>query len=140
MKRSRVRRQSPKARVWKELDALARHLVVVLRDRNTCQRCGNRWPVKQIQWAHILNRQAKSIQWTPWASLALCSGCHMWFDADRTRGRAWWAEKFPERAQRLAIWRATRSRPVSLGMEREWLRQEIERYQGGTGHVGPTGR
>ena len=52
-----VRRQE------KELDRLARQLIVEIRDKNTCQRCGATAANSQIQWSHIVTRAAKSIRW-----------------------------------------------------------------------------
>lgn len=98
-----------------------------IRDGNTCQRCGSHRSVSQIHWAHVQNRQAKSIQWAPWNSLALCAGCHFWFDGDNRKAarEEWWAVKWPERAQQLALWRSTRPKPINLELELLWLQKEL---------------
>jgi hypothetical protein len=112
-------------------------LVVDLRDGGICQRCGkSKFDGYRIEWCHVMSRSHKSIQWQPWNTLALCgpSGfqqtCHFWFDrGDRKAARLWWAEKWPERAQKLAIHRATDAAPINLSNERLWLEQEIARKE-----------
>ena len=95
--------------------------MVEIRDKSTCQRCGKTSAESQIHWAHVQNRQAKSIQWTPWNSLALCAGCHFWFDGDNRKAARdeWWAIKWPQRAAALEVWRSLRAKPVDLGLTRQ---------------------
>lgn len=78
-----MRHSAPRTVSDATLNKLCRQLVVVIRDKDTCQRCGATYAQRQIQWAHVHNRTAKSIQWQPWASLALCAECHMWADSNR---------------------------------------------------------
>ena len=156
MKRSSLTRSTPLSRgaplgrkkriraVSKKIDAdereakkLCRYLVVELRDQNTCQRCPNHTGIAKIDWAHVKNRGAKSLVVAPYASLALCAGCHFWFDGRKGsmarpgEGMLWWMQKFPERATQLAYWEHHRSRPkINYRVAVAWLKQEIQRYGG----------
>ena len=131
----KTRLRARKADPAKECKWLCRRLVVELRDQNTCQRCGASSERSQIHWAHVKNRGAKSLVCAPWASLALCAGCHFWFDAHKGSitnpgdGMKWWIEKFPERAVRLSFWNHQRNRPkINYSIEKLWLEQELAQY------------
>ena len=117
------------------LNQLCRRLVVVVRDRSICQRCGTR-PPNQIQWAHVLTRTQKWAQWDADFSMALCSGCHFWFDANKgnlmrpSTGLAWWMEKFPDRATRLMALYASKKRPkVDREALKLWLEAELKKRE-----------
>lgn len=120
-----------RARLERTLNDLCRRLVVEIRDRNRCQRCPNRIENAQIHWAHVESRQAKSIQWVEWNSLALCAGCHFWFDAHKgtvlrpSEAMIWWREKFPERALALDAWRQQRRPKVDRQLIRLYLEQQL---------------
>lgn len=134
MKRSGAvrRRRDP---VEKRLTALCRRLVVEIRDHDTCQRCGARRCDSQIHWAHVKAGRAKSLTWQPWASLALCAGCHFWYDGNGngkpgTESRLWWASKWPDRDFCLQAWERERRRPkFDAALTLAWLEREIERTE-----------
>jgi hypothetical protein len=109
----------------KQLDALARRLVM-LRDRDTCQKCGR---VEVIQWAHIHTRGVHSMRWEPDNSLALCKGCHYQGHLHPTEFSAWFTGRFPERAARLTLMRQT-PRKMDRKLMRLWLEQEANRMEG----------
>lgn len=110
----------------KELDGLCRRLVVEVRDRNVCQRCGARAESSQMHWSHVVTRGAKSIRWTEWNSKAMCAGCHMWWGSHPVDAGAWWRAKFPERAALLDAWRQQRRRPkVDRQLIRLYLLQQL---------------
>jgi hypothetical protein len=119
--------RSPKSRAHAQLNNLARLLIVELRDKSTSQLCGKTAEQSQIHWAHVVNRGAKSIQWREWASLALCAGCHIYFDGDNRKvaREEWWAVKWPARAILLRAWRASKPPKIDLEMERMYLEQAI---------------
>ena len=119
----------------RKAEELCRHLVVVLRDEETCQRCGAPSSRSQIHWAHVKNRGAKSLVCAPWASLALCAGCHFWFDAHKGslarpgEGMEWWMKAFPMRAVALRAWEHERRHPkVDYGLLCVFLQAEINRF------------
>jgi len=115
-----VRRQE------KELDRLARQLIVEIRDRNTCQRCGATAAKSKIDWSHVLTRAAKAVRWSEFNSKALCAGCHMWWGSHPIEAADWWRAKFPERALALQEWRHQRRRPrIDRGLIRLYLLQKI---------------
>ena len=122
-----------RARREKHLDALCRKLVVELRDRNTCQRCGTEKVREdaQIHWAHIFTRNHKRLRWNPDNSLALCAGCHLWMDREKRDGYLWFARKFPDRAMGLGLLRRDRSRKpkMDLATERLWLENAIREWE-----------
>jgi hypothetical protein len=114
------------------LKRLARYYVVVIRDKNTCQKCGHTIQTHKIEWCHVKNRNAPSLVCVPWNSLALCTGHHFWFDAHKgSIGRpaealAWWMEKFPDRAVSLQSWECeSRHRKFDLELERMYLEERI---------------
>lgn len=100
-----------------QLKKLCRYLVVELRDKDTCQRCGNTKAAgNQIHWAHVRAGRAETLQYQEWASMALCAGCHFFFDGrgngkPGTESRAWWAQKWPDRDLKLTAWEHQRNRP-----------------------------
>lgn len=111
-----------------QLDDLCRKLVVERRDQNTCQRCGAPKSRSQIHWCHVITRGAKSIQWTEWNSLALCAGCHFWFDGEHRKHarEGWWAGEWPDRALALQAWRQQRRRPkLDYALIRMYLMQQL---------------
>jgi len=118
------------------LTKLCRRLVVELRDNGICQRCQAHASQSQIHWAHVRAGRAATLTWAPWASLALCAGCHFWFDGNGngkpdTQSRRWWAEKFPDRDLLLRAWEQERSRKkFDPELTKHWLEQEIARYGG----------
>lgn len=113
----------------RELNHLCRRLVVELRDKSTCQRCGATAATHQIQWCHVLRRHWKSAQWTEWNSLALCSGCHVWFDGNR-KSWDWFAAKWPERALTIEAWEAqTKRKRVDLPLIKIYLEVEIAKLE-----------
>ena len=93
--------------------------VVFKRDGYACVRCGRACTetVKRadgttayhgLQWAHVHSRNARSLKFTPDNSLALCAGCHLWFDGKCApftppRPKEWWAARYPEREARLTL-------------------------------------
>ncbi len=115
---------------------LCRRLVVELRDRNTCQRCGRRHEVRAQEWAHVITRNAPSLICVEWNTMSLCgprinnASCHGWFDNNKEAGMAWWREKFPERALALDLWRHMRNRPrIDREAERLYLLAQIAVYE-----------
>lgn len=118
-------------RVEAVLDRLCRYLVVELRDRNTCQRCGATALTHKIDWSHVVTRGAKSIRWTEWNSKALCAGCHRWWGSHPLEASTWFREKFPERVILMEAWRQQRSRPkIDRGLVRLYLEAEIAKHGG----------
>jgi hypothetical protein len=116
----------------RELDALCRRLVVELRDRNTCQRCGKRAEQSKIDWSHVVTRGAKSIRWSEFNSKALCAGCHQWWGSHPLEAGRWLEEKWPQRALALAVWRHEKRRPkIDRGLIRLHLLQRIRELEGG---------
>lgn len=134
-----------------KLTALCRRLVVELRDKKQCQRCPNSghdlehrnrsglivFGPPQIHWAHVKAGRAESITYHPAMSMALCAGCHFWYDANGngkqgTESRRWWAAMFPDRDLKLRLWETDRNRakfdPVFTQL---YLEQEIRKYEGG---------
>jgi hypothetical protein len=136
VRRTRIRPVSKKRTSRAALVKLARRLVVELRDGNTCQRCGNiGGDCCKIDWAHVKAGRALSLTYAPWAALALCAGCHFFFDGNGngkpdTLSRRWWAEKFPDRDLLLRQWEQQRSRPkFDPDLTALWLRQEIAKLE-----------
>src|SRR5574341_1857418 len=126
----RLRAVSKKMVSLRALKKLAREVVVELRDQHQCQRCPNSGHDFQhrdrngkivagppeIHWAHVLAGRAKTLMLKPWAAMALCAGCHFWYDANGggamgSKSREWWASKFPEREILLRTWELDRRRP-----------------------------
>lgn len=129
-------KSSPKPSWYKTLTKLARRLVVELRDRNTCQRCGKTSQVSKIDWAHVKAGRSVHITWKPWAALALCAGCHNWYDANGngktdTSSRRWWAMKWPERELQMLAYEHSRGRQPKFvpAVEILWLEREIAREE-----------
>ena len=120
-----------RTRIEKHLDDLCRKLVVHLRDHGYCQRCGSSGKTRGVQWAHVFVRNYKRLRWNPDNSLALCAGCHAWFDHHKKDAWPWFAQEFPDRAQRLELLIATRGlRPkMDLAAEKAWLTQEIAKLE-----------
>lgn len=129
-----AKRSTKRDGIERKLTQLCRRLVVEVRDQHRCQRCGKGSP-SQIQWAHVKTRGAKSLVYVPWASLALCAGCHFWFDGNKGRfatpgpGLKWWQEKFPDRWIKLACWETGPRRPVDRNAELVWLRNELKKAE-----------
>jgi hypothetical protein len=122
-----------KWKIEKELEQLSKTIVLELRDKWTCQRCGRTRDQVQIQWSHVVTRAAKSIKFATWNLLALCggNGCHKWVDSHKTEAMAWWREKWPDRSIRLQAWMHERRRPpVSYDLIRFDLNDQIKNWRG----------
>jgi hypothetical protein len=120
-----------KKRLEKELDRLCRHLVVILRDKNTCQRCGNPGADGyKIDWSHVHTRRIRSLRWMPWNSKALCAGCHMWWGAYREQSREWFILKFPTRWAFLQAHLQQKHKAPDLVLTKKFLEAEISRSGG----------
>jgi 5-methylcytosine-specific restriction endonuclease McrA len=118
--------KSAQRRLERELDALTRRLVVELRDRNTCQRCGATAQTHKIDWSHVVTRGAKSVRWVEWNSKALCAGCHRWWASHPIEAADWWRAKWPERYVSLMAWRHDRKHPkINRTLIRLYLLQEV---------------
>lgn len=113
-------------RIEKDLDQLARELIVVIRDRNTCQRCGATAERSKIDWSHVVTRAAKSIRWVEWNSKALCAGCHKWWGSHPVDAGLWWTSKFPDRAILYGSWRRERRHKVNYELTRHYLIQALD--------------
>ena len=119
-------------RIEKHLDALCRRLVVEIRDRNTCQRCGATAARSKIDWSHVVTRGAKTARWAPWNSKALCAGCHQWWGSHPKQAWEWFEGRFPERALNVRAWEHERRRPkidhqlIRLFLESELTNSGIE--------------
>jgi hypothetical protein len=93
------------------LDKAARFEIVVERDREICQRCGQvqgAWDAEiqqpvRIQWAHVHTREYYVTRWEPDNSLALCSRCHVWFDNHKVLSYDWFMKNWPLRWQAIQI-------------------------------------
>lgn len=116
------------------LTELCRKLVVEIRDRNTCQKCGAIH--RKLEWAHVHRRNAKSLIYVPWNSLALCGpriyswSCHHWFDSNKSVSLEWWKNKFPSRALALQSWMHNRNhRKVDREADRLYLEQKIRELE-----------
>jgi hypothetical protein len=136
LKRERLRPVSPKRVSLTALRDACRKLVVELRDGNACVRCGRHGEGTRIEWSHVITRNAPSLIYKPWNSMALCGPrkyrwtCHYWFDSNKSESMKWWEQKYPERAVALLAWRHDRRRPkIDRGLELMALRQEIERWR-----------
>ena len=122
-----------RARIGTNLTKLCRKLVVELRDDNTCQRCGKRWNgPHSIEWAHVKTRNAQSLIYVPWNSLALCGpkryawSCHYWWHSRVGEAMGWWRDTFTDRAVLLEAWEhAKRHPPIDRAAERLWLENAI---------------
>jgi 5-methylcytosine-specific restriction endonuclease McrA len=75
------------AHAQKLADRLA-HDLVLDRDANVCQRCGDK--SRGCQWAHVLARRvAPYLRLDPDNALALCAACHGEFTLHPTRFGEW---------------------------------------------------
>lgn len=106
----------------KALDALCRE-IVMLRDNNTCQKCGR---TDRIQWAHIVTRGIQSMRWEPDNSFALCQGCHYHGHLNPLQFMLWFTQTYPARAARLTMMRQTTHKLDRKGMML-WLKMEISK-------------
>jgi len=90
--------KSKDAKLKKKLDNLAREYVL-LRDNNTCQKCG-KYQEKNANWSHVIPRSnGLRLKWNPMNSKVLCTYCHKSFwHASPIESGKWFADKFPERA------------------------------------------
>ena len=126
-----------RARTGANLTKLCRKLVVELRDENTCQKCGKPWSgPHSIEWAHVKTRNAKSLIYVPWNSLALCGpkryawSCHYWWHSSVASAMEWWRAKFTDRAVLLEAWEhAKRHPPIDRAAERLWLENAIRSWE-----------
>jgi len=132
----RVIRPSPRTldrkKLEKQCDVLCRRLVVELRDKNTCQKCGKRkedgW---KIDWSHVITRRTKSLRHHVMNSKALCGGCHMWWGQKPEESRIWFQDKFPERWAFLEVARRIKGRAPDLILTKKYLEAEVGRAERG---------
>lgn len=140
-KRGLAVRSKKNSSLHRKLTDVCRRIVVEIRDQNTCQMCGKTIEQTRIEWAHVVTRNAKSLIFVPWNSLALCgprinsTSCHNWWHTNPVQANLWWADKFPDRAEKLTIWRHDRHKPkINRMLELLWLQQEEQRLAGKRTH------
>jgi len=125
MKRERTRKAVVKTRriavqartldrkkLLRQADGLCRQ-IVFQRDGG-CVRCGDLHSGGggSLQWAHVYSRnKGLSLRLDPDGSMVLCAGHHLWWHNCPTEASQWWRLKYPGRATRLGMIRATQRRP-----------------------------
>lgn len=114
-------KRSRNADMVKALDVLCR-AVVMLRDDHKCQKCGS---TRNIQWSHVYTRNIRSLRWEMDNSLALCSGCHLWWHDRPLDSGAWFKAIHPDRAKRLSS-RLQYKQKVDSEAIRIFLEQEYD--------------
>jgi hypothetical protein len=83
-----------------DLGAALCRAVVLDRDENVCQSCGDKR--SGCQWAHVLGRNvAPALKLEPDAALALCASCHGEFTLHPARWRDWLDRERPGLRARL---------------------------------------
>lgn len=107
LRKTRIRRVSPKKARVRELDALCR-AAVFKRDGNRCVKCGK---TVNLQWCHIFSRRYQSMRWDMDNSLVLCAGDHLWQHHRPLEASRWFETLYPERAKRLLLIARTKRKP-----------------------------
>jgi len=87
-----------RANVIKALDEVTAK-IVKRRDLNRCQYCGR--ISKYLDWAHIYTRGDKRLRWDLNNAVALCRPHHSKLDLSPREKKAWFRDKFPDRAAYL---------------------------------------
>lgn len=101
MKRTPIRRKSPRRKLNQRADLLVKQLVHE-RDGNKCVKCGKS---ERIQAAHILSKgRYQRLRFEPLNILTLCVGCHL-FGAhkDPVDFARWLESKYPGRYDQLQV-------------------------------------
>lgn len=129
IKRGRIkscRKTSSRKRVIAELDAIAREQIVIVRDENTCQRCGKKdgeyhddGKKVVIQWSHVLSRVHYCIRWDPNNSKALCSKDHFWWENHKGEAYYWFSKNWPLR------WEFVNERVRTAGPMKDYQLREL---------------
>jgi len=79
------------------------------RDGWKCQRCGER-EGEQMQYAHVISRGARFIQYEPDNAVCLCRDCHYYFTMKPGQWSVWLAAYRPGLHDRMALLEAARER------------------------------
>jgi hypothetical protein len=78
-------------------------LFVKERDRWTCQSCSKRVEGKDAQYAHVISRGARYVQYEPDNAFCLCAGCHFHFTNQPHAWSVWLAVNHPGLHDRMSL-------------------------------------
>ena len=129
LKRTKIRKVSktPVAKLKKICMALVKNIVSI-RDKDICQKCGERVYGSNRHRSHVIPVSAgNKLAFDPLNMKVLCYHCHMnWWHKNPTEAADWWKEKFPERDLYLKANRGIQQMKYSdwLDLEQK-LRQEL---------------
>lgn len=100
-----------------------------LRDKNTCQRCGNK-NAQRYDAAHFIGRRNRQVRWNPWNACLLCYGCHSYLDGHPLEKIDFFSEKLGKQAfdnlklQSLKTWPKPNKKAIEI-----WLKEKIKRLE-----------
>lgn len=78
-------------------------LFVKERDRWTCQNCRSRVEGQNAQYAHVISRGARYIQYEPDNAFCLCAGCHYHYTNKPSDWSVWLAINHPGLHDRMSL-------------------------------------
>jgi hypothetical protein len=131
MKKTRVKRVSPRRRATAELDALVKQIIMI-RDGGRCRRCGS---MKQLQAAHVLPKgKYPSLRHDPVNLLVLCWYCHLGgphsWHRDPVGAIEWFTERMgTEFVEDLKLRALLRKPKKDYGFMKLYLEQELANMQ-----------
>lgn len=103
--------------------------IVKLRDGYRCQRCGSMPKPQGCHWAHVYSRRSFILRWDLLNALALCHGCHSWFDGNGIDAEEWFGDKFPARLPYLKAKRAAPTGTIRTDYLEGLLEQHKQKYE-----------
>jgi len=122
--RTKLRRRSPspRAKLMRECDALAREWTFG-RDRDRCVRTG---ATSRLQWCHVRSRRYLSMRWHPANMLTLSAGAHLWWHHNPLEAVRWFEQTYPERAKILSMIAMSKNK-IDLHGTKLWLESELRK-------------
>jgi 5-methylcytosine-specific restriction endonuclease McrA len=114
----------PVSKIKKQCDKLVKEIVSI-RDKDICQKCGERVYGSNRQRSHVIPVSAgNKLSFDPINLKVLCMHCHLyWWHKNPLEAREWFKEKFPTRYEYLMFHKGIKQMKMYDWVE---LKQKLE--------------
>lgn len=103
-------------------------LYIRMRAKWKCERCGSRPDKRGLHTHHFIRRRFRAVRYDPDNGIALCLGCHQYFDENREEEKAFMVNKLGQKAIDMLRNRMRQGKPDRKAVKL-YLREEIRKLE-----------